>query len=143
MGEGPAGELEHGLRGPQEQRGFQDGQVVDGRNFSWISPHGHEHGLAGRRSRAGALRHWQRHRGGRGVRPTCDRPQPRADAASGIDSMRASIATVRDGFTDTQHRILFQQELPGGWVVLHWQMTGIHTGDAFGFAASGNPCSLR
>ncbi|WP_328341416.1 ester cyclase [Streptomyces violaceus] len=68
---------------------------------------------------------------------------PAADAASGIESMRASIAAVRDGFTDTQHRILFQQELPGGWVVLHWQMTGIHTGDAFGFAASGNPVDIN
>ena len=66
-----------------------------------------------------------------------------ADAASGIDGMRALIATVRDGFTDTQHRILFQQELPGGWVVLHWRMTGIHTGDAFGFAASGNPIDIN
>ncbi|MFE9061874.1 ester cyclase [Streptomyces violaceusniger] len=58
---------------------------------------------------------------------------PATEAASGIDGMRASIAAVRDGFTDTQHRILFQQELPGGWVVLHWRMTGTHTGDAFGF----------
>src|SRR5205814_10264728 len=36
---------------------------------------------------------------------------PAGDAASGIDGMRALIASVRDGFTDTQHRILFQQEL--------------------------------
>ncbi|GEC10026.1 hypothetical protein SSP24_76810 [Streptomyces spinoverrucosus] len=49
-----------------------------------------------------------------------------ADAASGIDGMRASIVAVRDGFTDTQHRILFQQGLPGSWVVLHWWMTGMH-----------------
>ena len=56
--------------------------------------------------------------------------------------MRALIAAVRDGFTDTQHRILFQQELPGGWVVLHWRMTATHTGDAFGFAASGNPVDI-
>ena len=56
-----------------------------------------------------------------------------AGAASAIDGMRALIATVRDGFTDTQHRILFQQELSDGWVVIHWQMTATHTGDAFGF----------
>ncbi|GAV44157.1 hypothetical protein [Streptomyces acidiscabies] len=56
--------------------------------------------------------------------------------------MRASIAAVRDGFTDTQHRILFQQELPGGWVALHWRMTAVHTGDAFGFAAGGNPVDI-
>ncbi|MEU3783222.1 ester cyclase [Streptomyces sp900129855] len=68
---------------------------------------------------------------------------PAFDAASGIDGMRASIAAVRDGFTDTQHRILFQQELPGGWVVLHWQMTATRTGDAFGFAASGNPVDIN
>ncbi|MDQ0752040.1 putative ester cyclase [Streptomyces africanus] len=68
---------------------------------------------------------------------------PAAEAASGIDGMRASIAAVRDGFTDTQHRILFQQELPGGWVVLHWRMTGTHTGDAFGFPASGNPVDIN
>jgi hypothetical protein len=59
------------------------------------------------------------------------------DAASGIDGMRASIAAVRDGFTDTQHRILFQRELSDAWVVIHWQMTATHTGDAFGFPASG------
>ncbi|KUO16178.1 ester cyclase [Streptomyces dysideae] len=68
---------------------------------------------------------------------------PAGDAASGIDGMRALIAAVRDGFTGTQHRILFQQELPGGWVVLHWRMTGTHTGDAFGFAASGNPVDIN
>ena len=49
---------------------------------------------------------------------------PAAGAASAIDGMRALIAAVRDGFTDTQHRILFQQELPGGWAVIHWRMTG-------------------
>ncbi|MFF1723372.1 ester cyclase [Streptomyces sviceus] len=68
---------------------------------------------------------------------------PATDAASGIDGMRASIAAVRDGFTDTQHRILFQQELPGGWVVLHWRMTAIHTGYAFGFAASSNSVDIN
>ncbi|QYX76353.1 ester cyclase [Streptomyces akebiae] len=67
---------------------------------------------------------------------------PATDAASGIDGMRASIAAVRDGFTDTQHRILFQQELPGGWAVLHWRMTATHTGDAFGFPASGNQVDI-
>jgi ketosteroid isomerase-like protein len=67
---------------------------------------------------------------------------PATDAASGIDGMRASIAAVRDGFTGTQHRILFQQELPGGWVVLHWRMTATHTADAFGFPASGNPVDI-
>lgn len=68
---------------------------------------------------------------------------PATDAASGIEGMRASIAAVRDGFSDTQHRILFQQELPGGWVVLHWRMTAVHTGDAFGFAASGKPVDIN
>ncbi|KUL40174.1 ester cyclase [Streptomyces regalis] len=65
------------------------------------------------------------------------------DAASGIDGMRASIAAVCDGFTDTQHWILFHEELPGGWVVLHWGMTAIHTGDPFGFPASGNPVDIN
>jgi len=36
------------------------------------------------------------------------------DAASGIDGMRASIAAVRDGFTDTQHRVLFHEDLARG-----------------------------
>jgi predicted ester cyclase len=66
-----------------------------------------------------------------------------SDGASGIDGMRASIATVRDGFTDTQHRILFHRELSDGWVVMHWQMTATHTGDAFGFPASGNPVAIN
>ncbi|MEZ2389692.1 ester cyclase [bacterium RCC_150] len=64
-------------------------------------------------------------------------------AASAIDGMRTLVAAVRDGFTGTQHRILFNQELPEGWVVLHWQMTGTHTGDAFGFAASGKPVAIN
>jgi predicted ester cyclase len=66
-----------------------------------------------------------------------------ADAASGIDGMRASIAAVRDGFTGTQHRILFHRELSDGWVVIHWQMTATHTGDAFGVPASGNPVAIN
>jgi SnoaL-like polyketide cyclase len=68
---------------------------------------------------------------------------PAGDAASGIDGMRALIASVRDGFTDTEHRILFQEELPGGWVVLHWRMTATHTGEAFGFPAGGNPVDIE
>jgi predicted ester cyclase len=68
---------------------------------------------------------------------------PADGAASAIDSMRALIATVRDGFTDTQHRILFHRELPGGRVVIHWRMTATHTGEAFGFAASGNPVAIN
>jgi predicted ester cyclase len=65
------------------------------------------------------------------------------DAASGIDGMRALIAAVRDGFTDTQHRVLFHSELSDGWVVIHGQMTATHTGDAFGFPASGNPVAIN
>jgi predicted ester cyclase len=68
---------------------------------------------------------------------------PAADTGSAIDGMRALIAAVRDGFTDTQHRILFHVELPDGWVVLHWHMTATHTGDAFGFPASGNPVAIN
>src|SRR5437870_8294976 len=63
---------------------------------------------------------------------------PAGDDISGINGMRALITSVRDGFSHTQHRILFQEELPGGWVVLHWRMTATHTGEAFGFAATGN-----
>src|SRR3954463_14158875 len=43
---------------------------------------------------------------------------------------RLLVAAVRDGFTGTQHRILFTQELDGGWVVVHWRMTATHTGEA-------------
>jgi len=68
---------------------------------------------------------------------------PAGEAASGIDGMRALIASVRDGFSDTQHRILFQEELLGGWVVLHWRMTATHTGEAFGFPASGNKVDIN
>jgi hypothetical protein len=63
-------------------------------------------------------------------------------AASAIDGMRTSIASVRDGFTYTQHRILFHRELSDGWVVIHWQMTAAHTGPAFGYPASGNPVAI-
>ncbi|MFI1912866.1 ester cyclase [Nocardia sp. NPDC020380] len=64
---------------------------------------------------------------------------PVPGVASAIEGMRYLIGQVRDGFTGTRHRILFQQELSGGWVVNHWQMTATHTGDAFGLAASGKP----
>ncbi|MFG1793599.1 ester cyclase [Nocardia sp. NPDC049149] len=60
-----------------------------------------------------------------------------------LDGMRYLIREVRDGFTDTQHRILFQQELSDGWVVNHWQMTAVHTGDAFGLPASGKPVAFN
>jgi predicted ester cyclase len=68
---------------------------------------------------------------------------PASDAVSGVDGIRALIAATRDGFTNRQIRILFQEELPGGWVVLQWRMTATHTGDAFGFAASGNPVDFH
>lgn len=64
-------------------------------------------------------------------------------AGSAIDGIRMLIASVRDGFTNTQHRILFHQELPDGWVVLHYQMTATHTGEFFGITASGNPVAFN
>lgn len=67
---------------------------------------------------------------------------PVPGAKSGIDGMRYLIAAVRDGFTGTRHQILFQEELPGGWVVNHWRMTATHTGDAFGYKASNKPVSF-
>lgn len=66
-----------------------------------------------------------------------------SDTVSAFEGMRALIAEVRDGFSGTQHRILFHQELPDGWVVLHWHMTATHTGDAFGIPASGNPVAIN
>ncbi|MEU0428715.1 ester cyclase [Streptomyces canus] len=77
------------------------------------------------------------------VAPNVIDHNPATEAVSGIDGMRASIAAVRDGFTGTEHRILVQQEFPDGWVVLHWQMTGTHTGDTFGVPASGNPVDIN
>lgn len=68
---------------------------------------------------------------------------PADSEVSGFDGMTSLITTVRDGFTDTQHRILFHAELPGGWVVVHWRMTATHTGDAFGFAGTGTPVALN
>ncbi|MFI6998265.1 ester cyclase [Nocardia sp. NPDC050175] len=67
---------------------------------------------------------------------------PVAGIASGIEGKRFLIGEVRDGFTGTRHEIVFQQELPDGWVVSHWRMTATHTGDAFGLSASGRPISL-
>ena len=61
---------------------------------------------------------------------------------SHIESMRALITSVRDGFTSTQHRVIFYRELPDGWVLLHWQMTATHTGAAFGVPASGKPVDI-
>jgi predicted ester cyclase len=65
-----------------------------------------------------------------------------SDAVSAIDRMRQLVAAVRDGFTDVQHRVTFYEEAPGGWLVLHWHMTGTHTGEAFGLPASGNPVAI-
>lgn len=67
---------------------------------------------------------------------------PVAGATSAVEGMRMLIGSVRDGFTGTSHEIVFQQELPGGWVVNHWRMTGTHTGDAFGLKASGRQVSF-
>jgi predicted ester cyclase len=61
---------------------------------------------------------------------------------SGIDGMRARIVAVRDGFIDMQHRVVFCQEMPDGWVGLHWNMTATHTGAAFGVAASGRAVDI-
>lgn len=69
-------------------------------------------------------------------------PNPVPGVASGIDGMRFLIGEVRDGFTGTRHEIIFQAELPDGWVVNHWRMTATHTGDAFGLSASGRPVSF-
>ncbi|MFD6157662.1 ester cyclase [Nocardia sp. NPDC060256] len=67
---------------------------------------------------------------------------PVPGATSGIDGMRLLIGEVRAGFTDTRHEIVFQEELPGGWVVNHWRMTAVHTGEAFGLPANGRPVSF-
>ncbi|WP_433657682.1 ester cyclase [Nocardia sp. CA-128927] len=67
---------------------------------------------------------------------------PVPGTSTGIEGMRFLVGEVRNGFSDTRHEIVFQEELPGGWVVNHWRMTAVHTGDAFGLAASGRPVSL-
>ncbi|MEV6554352.1 ester cyclase [Nocardia sp. NPDC051756] len=67
---------------------------------------------------------------------------PVPGVASGIEGMRFLIGEVRDGFTGTRHEIIFQAELRDGWVVNHWRMTADHTGDAFGWPASGRPVSF-
>ncbi|WTL59939.1 ester cyclase [Nocardia sp. NBC_01499] len=67
---------------------------------------------------------------------------PVPGTSSGIVGMRFLIGEVRDGFTGTRHEIVFQEELPSGWVVNHWRMTAVHTGDAFGIPASQRPVSL-
>ena len=61
---------------------------------------------------------------------------------AGIEGIRALIAAVRDGFSDVQHRILYHHQSEGGWVVMHWRMTAVHTGPAFGFAASGKSVDI-
>lgn len=68
---------------------------------------------------------------------------PVPGAAGAVEGMRFLVEQVRDGFTGTEHRILFQQELTGGWVVNHWRMTATHTGDAFGLTASGKPVAFN
>lgn len=67
---------------------------------------------------------------------------PVPGAADALEGMRMLIAAVRDCFTGTRHEVLFQEEMPGGWVVSHWRMTGTNTGDWFGTPASGRPVSF-
>jgi predicted ester cyclase len=67
---------------------------------------------------------------------------PVPGAASGIDGMRALVAAIRDGFTDTHHELLYQADPGDGWVVSHWRMTGTHTGDWFGTPATGRKVSI-
>ncbi|MFI6998266.1 ester cyclase [Nocardia sp. NPDC050175] len=68
---------------------------------------------------------------------------PVPGAPTGIEGMRMLIGEVRIGFTDTHHEIVFQRELPNGWVVSHWRMTATHAEDAFGAPASGRPVSFN
>jgi predicted ester cyclase len=67
---------------------------------------------------------------------------PVPGTSSGIDGMRALVAAIRDGFSDTHHEVLYQGDPGDGWVVSHWRMTGTHTGDWFGTPATGRPVSI-
>jgi len=62
--------------------------------------------------------------------------------SSGVEGMRASVAAVRDGFTDPHHEVIYQADTGDGWVVTHWRMTGTHTGDWFGTPATGRQVSI-
>jgi steroid delta-isomerase-like uncharacterized protein len=67
---------------------------------------------------------------------------PAPGAPSALDGLRGLVAALRDGFTNSRHELLFQQETGDGWVVNHWRMTGKHTGDWFGTPASGRDVSF-
>ncbi|MFI7611142.1 ester cyclase [Nonomuraea terrae] len=67
---------------------------------------------------------------------------PVPGAGSGIDGLRLLVAAVRDGFTGTRHEVIQQGETGDGWVVCHWRMTAVHTGDWFGTPATGRRVSF-
>ncbi|MFG1791237.1 ester cyclase [Nocardia sp. NPDC049149] len=64
-------------------------------------------------------------------------------SASGIDGARRFHDEIHNGFTNSVHRLLFQAQMPGGWVVSHWEWTAEHTGPAFGFEASDNKVQIH
>lgn len=67
---------------------------------------------------------------------------PVPGTSSGVEGMRALVAAVGEGFSDTQHQLIYQADPGDGWVVTHWRMTGTHTGDWFGTPATGREVSI-
>ncbi|QYN18809.1 ester cyclase [Amycolatopsis sp. DSM 110486] len=67
---------------------------------------------------------------------------PIPGTSSGVEGMRLLVAAVRDAFTATRHEVLHLTEAGEGWIVGHWRMTGIHTGQWLGTPATGRPVSF-
>lgn len=64
-------------------------------------------------------------------------------APSAYEGVKGLVAAMRLGFTDTVHRVLFAGELGDDWVVVQWELTALHTGELFGYAATGKQIRWR
>jgi predicted ester cyclase len=68
--------------------------------------------------------------------PTLVDHNPVPGSASPLDGMRTLIGWIKDGFSDAHHEIVFQGVIGTDTVVIHWRMTGRHTGPFLGVDAT-------
>jgi predicted ester cyclase len=67
---------------------------------------------------------------------------PVPGASNPLDGMRTLVGWIRDGFTNPHHEIIYQAVTGGDTVVTQWRMTGVHTGQFLGVAATNRNLSF-
>jgi predicted ester cyclase len=68
---------------------------------------------------------------------------PTFPGKSGYEGMRETLEGLRTGFSNFSHQILYIEELPDNWVVLHHEFVGSHTGEFMGFPPTGNRIAMK